>query len=62
MWLLMKTPTYERETKKARRAPSSVWRKRTPEDLNGSEEQLRVLVKGVKDYAIFTLDPAGNVR
>jgi PAS domain S-box-containing protein len=57
----MKTPTQERETKKARRAPSSVSRKRAPEDLSGSEEQFRLLVNGVKDYAIFMLDPAGNV-
>jgi len=30
-------------------------------DLVRSEERLRLLVEGVKDYAIFLLDPAGHV-
>jgi PAS domain S-box-containing protein len=29
--------------------------------LRDSEEQYRLLIKGVKDYAIFMLDPKGNV-
>ena len=36
-------------------------RKRAQEELRGSEEQFRLLVNGVKDYAIFMLDPAGHV-
>ncbi|KWR90566.1 PAS domain-containing hybrid sensor histidine kinase/response regulator [Cupriavidus sp. IDO] len=35
--------------------------RRTAEALRQSEETLRLLVQGVKDYAIFLLDPAGNV-
>src|SRR4029079_9850383 len=31
------------------------------EVLRQSEERFRLLVDGVKDYAIFRLDPAGNV-
>jgi PAS domain S-box-containing protein len=31
------------------------------EALRESEEQLRLMVEGVKDYAIFMIDPAGNV-
>jgi PAS domain S-box-containing protein len=36
-------------------------RRRTTEALQESEEHLRLLVDGVKDYAIFVLDPSGNV-
>src|SRR5580698_4947159 len=36
-------------------------RKRADETLRESTEQLRLLLDGVKDYAIFMLDPAGNV-
>src|SRR6185312_6041921 len=36
-------------------------RKRAQEELRGSEEQFRLLVNGVKDYAIFMLDPTGQV-
>ena len=36
-------------------------RKRAQEELRGTEEQFRLLVNGVKDYAIFMLDPAGHV-
>ncbi|MFJ1258014.1 PAS domain S-box protein [Cupriavidus sp. CuC1] len=36
-------------------------RRRTEEALRQSEETLRLLVEGVKDYAIFLLDPQGNV-
>jgi PAS domain S-box-containing protein len=36
-------------------------RKQTEERLRASEESLRLLVGGVKDYAIFMLDPAGLV-
>ncbi len=31
------------------------------EDLRGSEERFRLLVEGVRDYAIFMLDPDGRV-
>jgi PAS domain S-box-containing protein len=34
---------------------------RIQEELRGSEEQFRLLVNGVKDYAIFMLDPTGHV-
>lgn len=36
-------------------------RKRNEESLRASEERLRFLIEGVKDYAIFMLDPNGNV-
>lgn len=36
-------------------------RKRTEEALRTSETRLRLLVEGVSDYAIFMLDPEGNV-
>ena len=36
-------------------------RKRGDETLRESTEQLRLLLDGVKDYAIFMLDPSGNV-
>ncbi len=36
-------------------------RKQAQEKLRGSEEQFRLLVNGVKDYAIFMLDPTGQV-
>ncbi len=36
-------------------------RKRAQEELRGTEERFRLLVNGVKDYAIFMLDPAGHV-
>ncbi len=36
-------------------------RKRTDQALRRSEEQLRLLVSGVKDYAIFMLSPIGLV-
>ncbi|WP_439686008.1 histidine kinase [Cupriavidus oxalaticus] len=35
--------------------------RRTAEALRESEETLRLLVEGVKDYAVFMLDPAGNI-
>ncbi|QBY49981.1 PAS domain-containing hybrid sensor histidine kinase/response regulator [Cupriavidus oxalaticus] len=35
--------------------------RRTAEALRQSEETLRLLVEGVKDYAVFMLDPAGNI-
>jgi PAS domain S-box-containing protein len=31
------------------------------EELHGSEESFRLLVEGVKDYAIFMLDPGGRI-
>jgi PAS domain S-box-containing protein len=36
-------------------------RKRAQEALRESEEHLRLLVDGVRDYAIFMLDPSGKV-
>jgi PAS domain S-box-containing protein len=36
-------------------------RKRSEEALNGSEQQFRLLVQGVTDYAIYMLDPDGHV-
>ena len=36
--------------------------KRQEEALRQSEEQLRLLVESVKDYAIFMLDPQGRIR
>ena len=36
-------------------------RKRTEETLRSSEERFRLMIEGVKDYAIFMLDVAGNV-
>ena len=36
-------------------------RKKSEEALKKSEDQFRLLVQGVSDYAIYMLDPAGNV-
>jgi PAS domain S-box-containing protein len=36
-------------------------RKRVDEELRSSQEQFRVLVQGVADYAIYMLDPGGHV-
>jgi PAS domain S-box-containing protein len=36
-------------------------RKRSEQALRHSEERFRLLVNGTKDYAIFSLDPAGRV-
>jgi PAS domain S-box-containing protein len=36
-------------------------RRQVEERLRGSEEHVRLLVEGVKDYAIFMLDPAGTI-
>ncbi|MGD1074883.1 MAG: PAS domain S-box protein [Thermodesulfovibrionales bacterium] len=37
-------------------------RKKAAEELQKSEERFRLLVAGVKDYAIFMLDPEGRVE
>src|SRR6185503_6489713 len=37
-------------------------RRRQEEALRQSEERFRLLVEGVKDYAIFMLDPRGHVK
>ncbi|PTR34165.1 PAS domain S-box-containing protein [Luteibacter sp. OK325] len=36
-------------------------RKRVDEELRNSQEQFRVLVQGVADYAIYMLDPGGHI-
>lgn len=36
-------------------------RRRTEEQLRLSEERFRLLIEGVKDYAIFMLDPEGRI-
>lgn len=36
-------------------------RRRAEESLRASEERFRLLVEGVRDYAIFMLDPTGNI-
>lgn len=36
-------------------------RRRAADALGGEEESYRLLVESVKDYAIFMLDPAGNI-
>jgi PAS domain S-box-containing protein len=36
-------------------------RKRLDEELRRSQEQFRVLVQGVADYAIYMLDPSGHI-
>ncbi len=41
--------------------PSNTAIQQALEELRQSEEQFRFLVDGVRDYAIFMLDPAGNV-
>jgi PAS domain S-box-containing protein len=35
--------------------------KRTEEDLKKSEERFRLIVEGVRDYAVFMLDPKGYI-
>jgi PAS domain S-box-containing protein len=39
----------------------ALYKHKTEKKLKESEERFRLLVEGVKDYAIFMLDPAGNV-
>ncbi|MCW3076188.1 MAG: Sensory box histidine kinase/response regulator, partial [Bacteroidetes bacterium] len=36
-------------------------RKKTEQALKDSEKRLRLLIEGVKDYAIFMIDPNGNI-
>jgi DNA-binding response OmpR family regulator len=45
----------------ARSIRYAIERQRTEEELRSSEERFRLLVEGVKDYAIFMLDPDGRV-
>jgi len=37
------------------------WRREMEEALRRSEERFRLLIDGARDYAIFMLDPSGNV-
>jgi PAS domain S-box-containing protein len=37
-------------------------RKQAEEDLKQSEERLRLMIESVQDYAIFMLDPDGNIK
>jgi len=39
----------------------AIERNRTREQLRASEERFRLLVEGVKDYAIYMMDPAGTI-
>src|ERR1700739_2057782 len=67
----MKTLTHGLGTKKRRADPDTESQstglenakstEKTLEGLHGTEEQFRLLVNGVKDYAIFMLDPTGQV-
>ena len=45
----------------ARQASDMIARKRAEEVLRQSEERFRLIVEGVKDYAIFSLDREGRV-
>jgi PAS domain S-box-containing protein len=44
-----------------RLAEERLKRRQAEKELRDSEERFRVLVSGVKDYAIFMLDPAGRI-
>jgi PAS domain S-box-containing protein len=46
----------------ARSIRYAIERARTEEELRQSEERFRLLVQGVRDYAIFMLDPGGRVE
>jgi len=50
-----------RQVARTDRAPVASQRSKLANKLRTSEEQFRVLVDGVQDYAIFWLDPAGHV-
>ena len=46
----------------ARSIRYAIERARTEEELRQSEERFRLLVQGVRDYAIFMLDPNGHIE
>src|SRR6185295_8480966 len=55
------TRTRELETANRTLQAELAERRRKEETLRQSEERFRVLVDGVKDYAIFMLDPNGRI-
>jgi PAS domain S-box-containing protein len=57
----MKTLVHDPVTQKPRTESGVLPQPRSLEQLRASEEQFRLLVNGVKDYAIFMLDPTGRV-
>ncbi|HET9418750.1 MAG TPA: PAS domain S-box protein, partial [Chthoniobacterales bacterium] len=50
-----------RKTRSVTKHDQTQARESTQEKLRVSEEQFRVLVESVEEYAIYLLDPQGNV-